>query len=174
MSVGESSEPPSIFGWFVRSARPIPSTQFPCQKESPCKYASSHWSACFRSGIYSICDKKSRQLRRLSSRDCRGREIEALASRPEEDDVQAPGSSAPTTTGSAPQRHLRQASDAQPAAIAGLGIEGVTPRRSFTASSRAQTPLMAHALLDNLWPAVRRLVRVLCAHRLPVTLPAPS
>ncbi len=32
---------------------------------------------------------------------------------------------------------------------------------------------MAHALLDDHWTAVRRLVRVLCAHRLPVTLPGP-
>jgi len=32
---------------------------------------------------------------------------------------------------------------------------------------------MAHALLDDHWPAVRRLVRELCAHPLPLTLPGP-
>jgi len=32
---------------------------------------------------------------------------------------------------------------------------------------------MAHALLDDHWPAVRGLVRVVCARRLPVTLPGP-
>jgi len=32
---------------------------------------------------------------------------------------------------------------------------------------------MGYALIDAQWPAVRRLVRVLCARRLPVTLPGP-
>jgi hypothetical protein len=42
-----------------------------------------------------------------------------------------------------------------------------------TPSLRRETALMAHALLDDHWPAVRRLVRALCARRLPVTLPGP-
>jgi hypothetical protein len=40
-----------------------------------------------------------------------------------------------------------------------------------TLSIRRETEAMAHALVDAEWDAVRRLVRVLCARRLPVTLP---
>jgi hypothetical protein len=42
-----------------------------------------------------------------------------------------------------------------------------------TPSIRRETALMAHALVDAQWPSVRRLVRVLCARRLPVRLPRP-
>ena len=42
-----------------------------------------------------------------------------------------------------------------------------------TPKIRRESRLMAHALLDDHWPAVRRLVRVLCARPLPVRLSGP-
>lgn len=42
-----------------------------------------------------------------------------------------------------------------------------------TRTIHRETRLMANALLDDHRPAVRQLVRVLCAHPLAVTLPGP-
>ena len=43
----------------------------------------------------------------------------------------------------------------------------------LTPSIGRATRLKAHAFLDEHWPAVRRLVEVLCARPLRVTLPGP-
>jgi hypothetical protein len=40
-----------------------------------------------------------------------------------------------------------------------------------TPAMRRETEALAYALVDDHWPAVRRLVEALCRHRLPVSLP---